>query len=214
LRISGIYVIHNRVTGGLYIGSAIDVLKRIRIHLDDLRKNKYKNTYLQRVWNKYREHDFEFCLIEKVKHRENLVEREQYWIDYYNPEYNIAPEAGSQLGYSHTVATRRRLRELAIRQMQDPKQRELQRAAKIGKIPWNKGLPMSEEQKIKLSKIVKKLMQDPKLIKKISKGNKRKWKDFEYRKKVIESFSKAPRTKEWGTAIGKGLRKAYREGRR
>jgi len=34
-----------------------------------------------------------------------------------------------------------------------PEQREKNRQAKLGKTPWNKGLPMSDEQKVKLSLI-------------------------------------------------------------
>jgi group I intron endonuclease len=37
--------------------------------------------------------------------RENVIEREQYYIDSFKPEYNILKKAGSSLGYKHSEET-------------------------------------------------------------------------------------------------------------
>lgn len=41
---------------------------------------------------------------------ENVIEREQYYLDTLKPEYNILKIAGSTLGYTHTEETREKLR--------------------------------------------------------------------------------------------------------
>ena len=40
----------------------------------------------------------------------NLIELEQYYIDLLKPEYNILPQAGSTLGYKHTLNTINKLK--------------------------------------------------------------------------------------------------------
>lgn len=97
----GIYMIENTVNNKVYIGSSVDTNNRINNHKNDLNKNKHHNKYLQRAWKKYGADNFTFTVIEKVNDRDKLIEREQYWMDYYNVSengYNINPTAGSQLG--------------------------------------------------------------------------------------------------------------------
>ncbi len=98
-----IYKIVNLVNGKVYIGSASYYNKRRGTHIGLLRQNKHKNPHLQSAWNKYKEKNFEFSIIEKVSKREDLLKREQYWLDKskcYNRKYgyNIAKIAGSNLG--------------------------------------------------------------------------------------------------------------------
>lgn len=40
----------------------------------------------------------------------NVIEREQYYLDLLNPEYNILKTAGSTLGYKHTEETLAKLK--------------------------------------------------------------------------------------------------------
>lgn len=44
---SGIYKITNTKTGKIYIGSAVDLRRRLYAHLKSLRRNSHDNTYLQ-----------------------------------------------------------------------------------------------------------------------------------------------------------------------
>lgn len=41
--------------------------------------------------------------------KENLLMREQFWIDNLKPAYNILPVAGSNLGYQHTEETKQKI---------------------------------------------------------------------------------------------------------
>lgn len=96
---SGIYKILNKHNGKFYIGSAFDLDKRWTEHKYHLNRLTHKNSYLQNAWNKYGSVSFEFIIIE-ICDKENLIIREQYWIDNLKPEYNLAKIAGSRAGVS------------------------------------------------------------------------------------------------------------------
>lgn len=141
--ISGIYKITNLSNGKIYVGSAVDVFHRWCCHKGELKENKHSNQYLQNAWNKYKENNFIFEIIEELKDKSKIIEREQYWIDKTkcfkrSVGYNLSPTAGSQLGYKHTKETKKRIGE-----------------SKKGCIPWNKGrvglYSLSEETKKKIS---------------------------------------------------------------
>src|ERR1039458_7042882 len=91
---SGIYRIRNIVNGMLYIGSAINFTRRWWQHRQELRDNIHHSPRLQNSWNKYGAEAFEFGIIELVLDRNQLMEREQFWLDYYDSSnkekgYNI-----------------------------------------------------------------------------------------------------------------------------
>lgn len=102
----GIYSIKNRINFHQYVGSSINVQKRMNIHKSTLNKKIHENSYLQNAWNKYGNDNFEFLLLEEVGNKENLITREQYYIDTLNPEYNINKIAGSCLGFKHSKIAR------------------------------------------------------------------------------------------------------------
>lgn len=80
---AGVYIIKNKINGKKYIGSSINTKNRINAHLNALRKGKgFKN--LQKDFNKFGEHNFEFATIEMVFDKDELLKREDYYIDKYN----------------------------------------------------------------------------------------------------------------------------------
>ncbi len=110
---SGIYIIENLINGKKYVGSAKNVDKRWYQHKYTLNNNTHDNSYLQKAWNKHGKDNFNFIIIEDVI-IENLLEREQYYIDLYDvcnrkKGYNLAPTAGNTLGFKHTEETKRKL---------------------------------------------------------------------------------------------------------
>lgn len=98
-----IYIITNLVNNKIYIGSAIDYMRRFRLHKFQLRNQKHNNLHLQRSFNKYTENNFSFDILELVENKEDLINREQYWMDLLKPEYNIRKIAESNLGCTWTL---------------------------------------------------------------------------------------------------------------
>ena len=78
--ISGVYKIICLPTGKIYIGSSVNIFDRWTIHKSGLRNNKHYNPHLQKAWNKYKENNFNFEIIEKVDNN-FLTEKENFWID-------------------------------------------------------------------------------------------------------------------------------------
>lgn len=108
----GIYVIYRRgAEGRAYIGSAVNIRKRWGVHLCQLRGGYHHSPALQNAWNKYGEGEFSFAVLENVDCVDDLIPREQSWLDACSPEYNICKVAGSHLGVKRSVETRRRISE-------------------------------------------------------------------------------------------------------
>lgn len=81
---SGIYLITNLKNNKVYVGSSINLWSRYSEHKRSLNKDKHYNINLQQDWNFYGEDSFSFSILEIVKDKTKLVEREQYWMDFYN----------------------------------------------------------------------------------------------------------------------------------
>mgnify|MGYP001617485807 CR=1 FL=1 len=97
-----IYQIRHIASGKVYVGSAINPRDRWKNHRVLLRNGKHHSIHLQRAWNKYNEVAFIFEIIEPVLFIEDLIAREQYWIDTLKAStqkhgYNITPTAGSPI---------------------------------------------------------------------------------------------------------------------
>lgn len=85
---SGIYCLRNKVNNKKYVGSSKNMYSRLHKHRCLLKKNKHENHYLQNAINKYSLDSFEVSILEFVKVGE-LLTKEQFYVDYLQPEYNI-----------------------------------------------------------------------------------------------------------------------------
>jgi group I intron endonuclease len=94
---SGIYLIKNTMNGRFYIGSAIDLNKRIKEHDRQLKEGEHHSYKLQKDFNVHTLGGFEVLVLEYVS-ADRLIEREQYYMDSMHPYYNVAPVAGSSKG--------------------------------------------------------------------------------------------------------------------
>lgn len=131
---SGIYYIQNINNSKLYVGSAVNISERWRLHRLHLNRGDHCNKHLQTAWNTYGIDSFIFGIVEVVIEKNKLLDREQYWIDHYEVfnrkrGYNQAPVAGSMLGYKHTEETKKKMTS----------------CFRKGMIPWNKGKKMEGE---------------------------------------------------------------------
>lgn len=93
-----IYQIKNIVNQKIYIGSALNYKRRKYNHTYLLRKGSHPNTILQNSYNKYGEENFLFEIVEECT-KENLLVREQHYIDTLKPLMNVRLIAESNLGH-------------------------------------------------------------------------------------------------------------------
>lgn len=108
-KVCGIYKIINLLNNQIYIGSSVNIYGRFSQHKWQLRKNNHGNLHLQRAWNKYGENNFKFKILEKTKSKENLLEKEQFYINFFKPHYNICKIAGSNSGVIRTEEWKKRI---------------------------------------------------------------------------------------------------------
>lgn len=168
----------------IYIGSSENLKRRKRIHLWHLKRGDHPNSYLQSAFNKYGEDNFEWKVLEICK-KEELLKREQHFMDYYNSTnrdcgYNLSlksdkiilnNETREKIGKSHkgkksSLETRERISK-----------------SKKGQRPWlgRKHKPESIE-KMRLIKLGKKLSEEHK--KKIGEAGKGRTVSLNTRKKI------------------------------
>ena len=134
MKISAIYKIQSIVKPErIYIGSAININKRWREHLQCLKTNKHGNGRLQNHFNKYGETDLNFSILLGCE-KDDLLKIEQYFIDSYNPYFNICKIVGSNLGVKFSKESRKRMSKAKIGNKYA-----------IGNIPWSKNNSHSEE---------------------------------------------------------------------
>jgi group I intron endonuclease len=107
--VAGVYQITNTQNGKVYIGSSNKISRRFREHVDQLNANRHINVKLQRAWNKYGSQVFRFDVVEVVESANELVAREQVWLDKLRPFYNICKLAHSRLGVRASAETRARI---------------------------------------------------------------------------------------------------------
>jgi group I intron endonuclease len=102
----GIYKITNTQNGKFYIGSSKDVDRRWWEHKNDLNKKAHINTKLQNAWNFYGENQFKFEIIEEIIDEKLLLEREQHYLNVFEPYrngigYNIAQNSCGGDNFTH-----------------------------------------------------------------------------------------------------------------
>jgi group I intron endonuclease len=118
---SGIYKITNLINGKIYIGRSVNLKSRKSKH-----KTSITKTIISKAIQKYGHDNFKFEVIEYCE-CDILVEREQYYMDLFNPYdengYNLLKDSsyGGWTGMFHTSETRSKMSE-----------------SKKGSIPWNK----------------------------------------------------------------------------
>jgi group I intron endonuclease len=107
-----IYKILNIITNDFYIGSTNNHIKRFAEHKRQLLKNIHHNIILQNSYNKYGINSFQYEIIEFVENQNDLLNREQYYLDLLKPTFNIAISSSApMLGKKHKPETIKKLLE-------------------------------------------------------------------------------------------------------
>lgn len=112
-KVIGIYKIESKLKKHIYIGSSIDIKRRWRLHLSQLKNNKHHSIILQRHFNKYGLDDLEFSIIETCE-VDDLIEAEQKHLDKNNAYFNIRKIAESNLGIKRSEETKEKLRQINL----------------------------------------------------------------------------------------------------
>lgn len=170
---SGIYQILNNINGKSYVGSAIDLERRLKNHHTALINNKSRHSFLQNAWNKYGKEAFQFNILEYVQNPEWLIEIEQYWIDFLetaNREYgyNICTIAGSCLGIKLSEETKKKMSEACKGRIFTEEHKRKMSLSSTGK-------HKSEKHKQRISEVRKGHLVTEETKNKISKSNKTIW---------------------------------------
>lgn len=100
---SGIYMWTNKITGDIYIGQSVDLANRLKVYFNPNYLEKNKSFLISRALMKYGHSSFSLTIFQYCGKSE-LNEREQYYLDNLEPDYNIplAKIASSFLGYTPT----------------------------------------------------------------------------------------------------------------
>lgn len=180
--ISGVYKITNVVTGKYYIGSSYHCEERWKEHLKDLRGGYHINSHLLHSFQKHGEENFKFEILHELPEPEARI-KEQWYIDnFFEEMYNLSKSAGGGDLISYhpnrddivarmTESVRQRYENMTeedrekqwgyIKEKGNPMQgRKHSEESKIkmsenmkGRLAWNKGQSLPEEQKELLSKL-------------------------------------------------------------
>lgn len=139
-----IYQIVNKVNKKVYIGQTWDYKKRTYEHIRRLRNGNHINDHLQASWNKYGESAFYFGIIEQLDKNTTQKKLDKLEIDYINNMNYCNPEFGYNnkyggFGSKHTDYSKKKMSQIAKSRPDTHKY-------------CMKGIPRSEEVKLKISK--------------------------------------------------------------
>jgi group I intron endonuclease len=130
---SGIYKITSP-SGKFYIGSAVDIGRRWRKHRNELTSGVHHCKPLANATRKYGITSLRFEVLTECQ-RAELIAYEQAYIDLLKPSYNVAPTAGSLLGFVRTNEMRLRHSVAMRSKWQEPGHRAKVSLANTGKVP-------------------------------------------------------------------------------
>lgn len=159
----GIYKIVNVINNKVYIGQTTNFYRREKYHFNLLKRNAHSNQHLQLAVLKYGYDNFKFEILEECSIDE-LNDRETYYCNLYNVYdrkcgYNI--QIMNNNIYIQSIETKQKLSEIGKTKTKEKNSffgrkhrddtKEKNRIFHLGKSPGNKGIPMSEETKRKIS---------------------------------------------------------------
>jgi excinuclease UvrABC nuclease subunit len=98
---SGVYMWVNTINNNKYVGSSKDLQRRFSAYYSVAYLTKYNTIIIHRALLKYGYSAFSLSILEYCA-EEDLISREQYYIDLYKPKYNILKLAGSSLGWKQS----------------------------------------------------------------------------------------------------------------
>lgn len=119
---SGIYMWTNKLNGKKYVGSSVDLRRRLLEYYNVNRLLNEKSMPIYIALLKYGYHNFSFTVLD-ICDIDSLMSREKHFFEVYSPEYNIlktpgSPDRGS--GWKHSEATIENMRVAASKTFKSP----------------------------------------------------------------------------------------------
>lgn len=105
---SGIYCWYCKPSGNMYVGSGKNLRERVGDYYQPAYIRDREHLPIIRAINKYGIDKFSLMILE-LCNEQDLISREQFWIDFINPTYNILSVAASWLGNKHTEEARNKI---------------------------------------------------------------------------------------------------------
>ena len=110
----GIYLIHNNVNGKQYVGSGMDLAKRLATYYFPSRLAD--NRYISNSILKYGHDNFSVVILHVLGNtdiftKKDIISKEQEYIYLYKPVLNLNPIAGSSMGFKHSEESKRLISE-------------------------------------------------------------------------------------------------------
>lgn len=131
---SGIYCFQSKINPyKIYIGSSNNMPHRKSQHFSSLRKNIHKSLKLQNHVNKYGIDDLEFFILD-VCDKEKLIETEQFYLDIFDPWFNVRKIAEANYGKVISEENRKKMRDAMLDQYENGGLRE--RMSMLAKKRW------------------------------------------------------------------------------
>jgi group I intron endonuclease len=109
MNIQCVYKIVNIVNQHQYIGSTINFDRRKKRHTRELTNKKHHSRHLQNAWDFYGFDKFEFHILEIVNDINELTNRETFYLQSLNPEYNTMRDIKSHIGLKRSLETRKKM---------------------------------------------------------------------------------------------------------
>jgi group I intron endonuclease len=147
---SGVYALICKVNNKFYVGSSVNLVNRLLDYMQPAYLAQHTNRLILRALVKYGLRNYYFIVLETC-HGTDTLQREQYWLDLLEPEYNLSPTAGSTLGVPLSKETKAKLRAAHLGKTHSPETRKLMSETRRGpNNPWF-GKSPSEETRALLS---------------------------------------------------------------
>lgn len=150
----GVYALICKVTQKFYIGSSVYLGCRMLDYMQPAYLAKRTNSPVTKAILKYGLNNFCFIVIETCELKD-VLKREQYWLDFLHPEYNLSPTAGSTLGVNLSEETKSKLSIAHLGKTHTIETRQLMSVTRRGPNNPMFGKSHSEETKALLSAALK-----------------------------------------------------------
>lgn len=144
----GIYYIKCILNKKVYIGSSVNIKKRLEKHMSFLKHNKHFNQHLQNAFNKYGKEWFKIGIIDLCE-KEELIEKEQFYMNKNTNLFNIIISDITRPSITKEVA--QKISE-SLQKKYSSGFVSKSKGIKTNVIPWNKGKHYESTDHLKVHK--------------------------------------------------------------